>query len=140
MATADPELVMLYDGECAVCDRGVQTILRHDRAGTIRFAALQGEYAGAVKDRHPWLKPLDTVVVVDHPAGGPERVLTHSDAVLRLVRYLGGWWRVFLVVGLVPRPVRDWAYRLFARNRYRVFGKRDSCRLPTPAEKAQFIS
>ncbi len=133
-------LVMLYDGECAFCDGAVQTVLRHDRTGTLRFAPLQSGFGAAVKDRHPWLKPLDTLVVVDQSAG-TERVLTHSDAVLRLARYLGGWWKLALTGYAVPRPLRDWAYRLFARNRYRLFGKKtESCRLPTPAERARFIA
>lgn len=133
-------LVMLFDGDCAFCDRVVQTVLRYDRVGTLKFAPLQSDYAAAVKDRHPWLKPLDTLVVVEQTAGG-ERVSTHSGAALRLARYLGGWWRLALVGYAVPRPLRDWAYRLFARHRYRLFGKKaDSCRLPTPAERARFIA
>lgn len=134
-----PELVLLYDGECAFCDRTVQTVLRHDRVGTMKFAPLQGDFAAAVMDRHPWLKGLDSLVLVEGPGTDRERVRVHSAAALGVARYLGGWWTLLRPLWLVPRPLRDWGYRLFARNRYRLFGKADACRVPSPAVRARFL-
>lgn len=137
---AEPEVVMLYDGLCAFCNRGVQTILRYDRKGTIRFAALQSDYAKGVMERHPHLRGLDTVVVLERQgANGHERVFTHSDAALRLARYLGGRWNVARVAGILPGPIRDWGYKVFARYRYRLFGKHETCLLPAPGVRARFL-
>ena len=135
-----PDLVMLYDGDCAFCNGAVQWTLKRDRVGTLRFAPLAGGFARGVIDRHPRLAGLDTVVVVETAADGSERTLTHSDAVLRLVRYLGGWYRLAQAGAVVPKPLRDFAYKLFARNRYRLFGRADGCSVPSPAVRARFVA
>ena len=136
--------VLLYDGLCGFCDGTVQFILKHDRHGTLRFATLQGEYARGVMARHPELANVDSLVLVEPDAsrGGErvsERVSIRSTGALRLARYLGGAWHLTRVVGIVPRVVRDWGYDAFARIRYRVFGRYDSCPIPTPEQRARFI-
>ena len=132
--------ILLYDGVCSVCDATVQAILRHDRRGLMRFAALESHYGEAVKIRHPELCGVDSLVVVERVAGtDAERVFVRSSAALRVAAYLGGWWRLLLVFGLVPRAMRDWLYDAFARNRYRLFGKVDRCRLPAADVRARFI-
>ena len=82
--------VLLYDGTCGFCARSVQLILRHDRRGTLRFAALQGGYGAEVRSRHPELAGIDSMVWVE-PAtpGNPERLWVRSGAALQMVRYLG---------------------------------------------------
>jgi predicted DCC family thiol-disulfide oxidoreductase YuxK len=132
--------VLLYDGLCGFCDGTVQFILRHDRHGTLRFATLQGDYARGVLARHPELANVDSLVLVERDAStGTERVYVRSTGALRLARYLGGAWHLARVVGVVPRVVRDWGYDAFARIRYRVFGRYDSCPIPTPEQRARFI-
>ena len=88
---------MLYDGVCGFCNMSVQAILDHDRRGTMRFAALQSDYARRIIERHPSLRDIDSVVYVER-AGEPgrERVYVRSSAALRVASYLGGWWRVLL--------------------------------------------
>ena len=137
---SDNKPVLLYDGLCGFCNQSVQMILRADRRGTMRFAALQSAYGEAVKARHPELKDVDSVVLVERsPETDEERVFTRSDAALRIAAYLGGSWKFFLIFRALPRPLRDFYYDLFARYRYRLFGKYDSCPVPSPEVRARFI-
>ncbi len=130
--------VLLYDGVCGFCNKTVQMILDRDRRGLMRFAALQSDYGRAVVARHPELRGVDSVVYVE-PAAGGERVYVRSDAALKVASYLGGLWKVLLAARLVPRVLRDYFYDLFARNRYRFFGKYDACLLPPPEVRARFL-
>ena len=138
VATSYP--VLLYDGLCGFCNKSVQMILQRDRRGTLRFAALQSAYGEAVKARHTELKDIDSVVLVERsPDTDEERVFIRSDAALRIAAYLGGWWKLLLIFHTLPRVVRDFFYNLFARYRYRLFGKYDSCLLPSPEVRSRFI-
>ena len=130
--------VLLYDGVCGFCNRAVQLILGRDRRGTMRFAALQSDYGRAVVERHPELRDVDSVVFVEQTRDS-ERVHVRSDAALKVAAYLGGFWKIFLAARVVPRGLRDYCYDLFARNRYRFFGKYDSCMLPPPEVRARFL-
>jgi predicted DCC family thiol-disulfide oxidoreductase YuxK len=132
--------VLLYDGVCGFCNKSVQMILDHDRRGEMRFAALQSDYGLAVVERHPELRGVDSVVYVEQATGaGGERVFIRSDAALKVAAYLGGFWRLFLAAKVMPRRARDYFYDLFARNRYRLFGKYDTCLLPPPDVRSRFL-
>ena len=131
--------VLLYDGVCGFCNGAVRTILRLDRRGTLRFAALDSDFARAVVDRHPSLQDVDTVVFVDNPGQVGERVSVRTAAGLRVADYLGGPWKLLLVAGVIPRRVRDWFYDRFAAVRYRVFGKYSSCPVPGREVRARFL-
>ena len=90
--------------------------------------------------RHPEVVGVDSLVLVERDgASGRERVYVRSEGALRVARYLGGAWHLARAVAIVPRFLRDWAYDAFARIRYRVFGKYDSCPIPTPEQRARFI-
>ncbi len=132
------QTVLLYDGVCGFCNRSVQTIIRHDRRREMRFAALQSEYGKSVISRHPELQNVDSLVLVEK-VNGNERVSTHSTGGLRVAAYLGGAWKLFLIAYVIPRPVRDVFYNLFARYRYRFFGKFESCPLPSPEIRSRFL-
>jgi predicted DCC family thiol-disulfide oxidoreductase YuxK len=127
--------VVLFDGVCNLCNGSVRFVVRHDRRGRFRFASLQSEAGQALLRRHG-LDPADlfSVVLVD---GG--RVTTRSDAALDVARGLGGAWRAAGLLRAVPRPVRDRVYDWVARNRYRWFGRRDACMLPSPELRARFL-
>ena len=131
--------VLLYDGLCGFCDGTVQFILRHDRRGALRFATLQGDFARGVIDRHPELDGVDSLVLVERDASGVEQVHVRSNGALHVARYLGGAWHLARVTAIVPRFIRDAAYDGFARIRYRVFGRHDSCPIPSPEQRARFI-
>ena len=131
---------MLYDGVCGFCNKSVQLILDHDKRGEMLFAALQSDYGKAVKARYPFLESIDSVVLLEHPRDGQEeRVFVRSSAALRLASYLGGAWKLFLVFHILPAPLRDFFYDLFARNRYRFFGKYDACMLPDAKVRSRFL-
>ncbi|HYH85823.1 MAG TPA: DCC1-like thiol-disulfide oxidoreductase family protein [Pyrinomonadaceae bacterium] len=129
---------MLYDGVCGFCNKSVQMILDHDRRGTLRFAALQSDYGAGVIERHAELRGVDSVVFVES-SEGVERVFVRSDAALRVASYLGGAWKILLAAKVLPKSLRDYFYDLFARNRYKMFGKYDSCMLPPPEVRSRFL-
>jgi predicted DCC family thiol-disulfide oxidoreductase YuxK len=132
--------VLLYDGVCGLCNKSVQTIINHDRRGTLRFAALQSDYGQAATLRHPELKKVDSVVFLETlNASGEERAYTRSTAALKVASYLGGIWKIFLIAYIIPRPLRDVLYDLIARYRYKMFGKYDTCMLPPASVRARFL-
>jgi predicted DCC family thiol-disulfide oxidoreductase YuxK len=136
----DHGALLLYDGTCGFCCASVQFVLAHERSRTLRFAALQGSAGSEVVRRHPHLNSVDSVVWYEREtASHPETVLVKSDAVLRIARYLGGGWRLFGVMSLVPRAIRDSVYDLVARNRHRLPGTADACLVPPPEARERFI-
>ena len=132
--------IVLYDGVCGLCNRVTQFLLKHDRKDLLRYAALQSDFAGKILRRHR-ADPteLDTVCVVLNVDTPEEKLLVRSDAVLYLGRALGGIWAILAWSRLIPRPVRDWVYNLVAANRYRVFGKYETCMLPEPRHRNKFL-
>ena len=134
-------LIVFYDGVCGLCNRLVQFLLKRDGHDRLRFASLQSDFASKVLSRHgidP--KDLDTVHVVENYDQATERVLNRSDAILRAGRELGGMWAFAARLGsVVPRPLRTLFYRFVATNRYRVFGKYETCMLPEPQHRAKFL-
>jgi predicted DCC family thiol-disulfide oxidoreductase YuxK len=132
--------IVLYDGVCGLCNRLVQFILKHDVHDQFRFASLQSEFAEALLKRHGAdSRDLDTFyVVVDHGQPG-EFVLMRSDAILHVVSTLGGIWRLGGAGRILPKVLRDGIYRVVVRNRYRVFGKHESCILPDARHRDKFL-
>ena len=139
MPVANP--IILYDGVCGLCNSLVQFLLKHDEGGRLRFASLQSDFAEKVLRRHGFdAKDLDTLHVVEYYDQPNERVLQRSDAILRAGRELGGFWTASSSVArIVPRPLRDLVYRFVATNRYRVFGKYETCMLPDPSQRSRFL-
>lgn len=147
--------ILLYDGVCGLCNRLVQFILRRDATGIFRFASLQSVLAGRVLARHRRdAHDLDTVYVVVDYEQPDESLLTRSDAIIFILRSLGRgeslpapsaatgsalWRTVAWLLQLVPALLRDWGYGVVARNRYRVFGRSESCILPAPANRDRFL-
>ena len=139
MSTAGP--ILFYDGVCGLCNTLVQFLLKHDKHGRLRFASLQSDFAEKVLRRHGFdPKDLDTLHVVENYEQPNERLLQRSDAVLQAARELGGHWSVIAAIAkIVTRPLRDIAYRFVAQNRYRVFGKYETCMLPDPNQRSRFL-
>jgi predicted DCC family thiol-disulfide oxidoreductase YuxK len=128
--------VVLFDGVCNLCNAGVVFIVRRDPRGQFRFAALQSETAArlvAEAGLDPEGLP-DSMIVLE---GG--RALLRSAAALRIARGLRWPWPLFTVLWLVPRPLRDWAYKVVARHRYRWFGRREACMMPTAELEGRFV-
>ncbi len=134
-----PGPVALVDGECVICHRSARLLMERDTAQRMRYAALQGETAAALRTLLPGFPhDLDTFVLVEPDAAvaGGIRLHLRTDAILRSLDLTGGRGRLARVAGWIPRPLRDVAYRLFTRYRYRLFGKKDHCSLPTPGDRA----
>ncbi len=127
--------VLLFDGVCNLCNAWVQWVIARDRSGRFRFASLQSEAADRVLEGKVFAEALpDSVVLVDS-AG----VHMRSDAVLRVAKHLGFPYSLLAVALLVPRALRDFVYAFIARNRYRWFGRRDACAIPTPELASRFL-
>jgi len=127
--------LVLYDGQCGLCNHSVQMILRHDRRGRFRFAALQSELGQALLARHGLpAAEMDSVVLID---GG--EAYTRSRAALRVAGRMDAPWPLLRALTIVPRPLRDVVYDWVARNRYRWFGRTDACMLPPPEVRARFL-
>ena len=132
--------IVLYDGVCGLCNQLVQFLLKRDKRDQLRYASLQSDFAAKILVRHGLNpKDLDTVCLVINYQETDERVLTRSTAILNVIKNLGGIWKVAALGKIVPRPIRDLFYELVARNRYRVFGKFETCMLPEPRHRAKFL-
>ena len=131
--------IVFYDGVCGLCNRLVQFLLKRDRHDRLRFASLQSEFAASLLKRHGLdARDLDTVYLVLHCKSG-ERVLARSDAILYLLRQLGGVWGIAGLGRVLPKWVRDGIYKIIAGNRYRVFGRYDNCLLPEEKHRHKFL-
>jgi predicted DCC family thiol-disulfide oxidoreductase YuxK len=133
--TQIPDSIVLFDGVCNLCSALVQFVIRHDTAAKFRFAAIQSEIGRAIFQSHG-LDPADLQTFVFILDG---KMHMRSDAAIEVVSRFGGAWRFFTVFRLVPRVARDWIYSMVARNRYRWFGRRDVCMIPTPEIKERFL-
>jgi len=140
----DTRVVMLYDGLCGFCNKTVQWLLKRDRYDRFRFAPQQSSFAAAILARHGidremMLKNNSVYLVLDLDSGR-ERLLTQSDVTVKLLMLLGGGWRVLgSMLRLVPRFVRNAAYGVAARSRYRLAGQLEVCPLPSEAERMKFL-
>ena len=134
--------MILFDGVCNLCNGFVQFIIERDPRTRFRFASLQSNAAAALLNgarsaeasRHSSVLP-DSVVLVENG-----QLYTQSTAALRVARGLGFPWNVAYVFVIVPKPLRDAVYDWVARNRYRWFGKRDVCMVPTPELRQRFLN
>jgi predicted DCC family thiol-disulfide oxidoreductase YuxK len=134
--------VLLFDGTCGFCAGSVQFVLRHEaRNRSLRFASLQSATGARVRAAHPELNSINSVIWYEPAANGRrETVLVRSNAVLHVLRYLGGVWRVLGALGCaVPRALRDRLYDLVARHRHRLVRGGQACLVPAPDQRDRFI-
>jgi predicted DCC family thiol-disulfide oxidoreductase YuxK len=132
--------IVLYDGVCGLCNRAVQFLLKRDRHDRFRFASLQSDFAANLLQRHGInYTKLDTVYAVLNHGETNEKLLAKGDAFLFFAKVLGGVWSVSRLGRVIPRPIRNWLYDFVAANRYRVFGKAESCMLPDAASRHKFL-
>ncbi len=128
--------IILFDGVCNFCNDSVNFVIKNDKRNYFKFTPLQSEIGGKLLDEHKINREeTDSVVVVEN-----EKAYTHSTAALRIAKGLGGIWSLAYAFIIVPRFIRDAAYNLIARNRYKWFGKKDACMLPTPEIREKFLN
>ena len=126
--------VILFDGVCNFCNGSVNFIIEHDKKGFFKFAPLQSETGQKYIDKFG-LSEVDSIILVED-----EQAYTHSTAALRIAKHLDGIWSLGYVFVIIPRPIRNFFYKLFAANRYRLFGKKEACMLPTPEIRQRFLT
>lgn len=134
-----PPRTVFFDGVCNFCDRSVQWLLAHDPDGRLHFAPHQGPTAERLRAELPdFPSDLDSIVYLD--ASGPEpRITRRSRAVFAILDELEGTVPRFRVLRVLPEWLADLGYRAFARVRYRIFGRRDTCAVPTPEQRQRFL-
>lgn len=127
--------VLLFDGVCNLCNRSVQFVIKKDKKRIFRFASLQSELGMHVMQQYGLpVNDLNSFLLLENG-----KLYTKSTAALRLTRKLGGGWSLLYAFMIVPKFIRDGIYSWIARNRYKWFGKRDACWLPTPELKTLFL-
>ena len=127
--------ILLFDGHCNLCNAWVNFIVKRDSSSTIRFASLQSLAGNRMLEEHKIdSNYIDSLVLFEE-----DKVSVSSTAALRILSYLDGWERYLIYLTILPRPLRDIFYRFFAKNRYRWFGRRDQCMVPTLELRKRFL-
>jgi predicted DCC family thiol-disulfide oxidoreductase YuxK len=127
--------ILLFDGHCNLCNAWVNFIVKRDSSSTIRFASLQSLAGRRMLEEHKIdSNYIDSLVLFEE-----DKVSVSSTAALRILSYLDGWERHMIFLSVVPRPLRDIVYRFVAKNRYRWFGRREQCMVPTVKLSKRFL-
>lgn len=127
--------IILFDGVCNLCNAAVDFIIRRDKEGEFMFASLQGEKGKEIlRSFHLQEDYLDNFILYQNG-----KLYHRSTAFLKVMTGLGGLWKLLSIFFLIPRFIRDWVYDLVARNRYRWFGRRETCRVASAAERERFL-
>jgi predicted DCC family thiol-disulfide oxidoreductase YuxK len=128
------EPVILYDGVCNLCNASVRFILKYEKNHSYRFAPLQGDFASKVRYQYSLPADADSVVLIEN-----NQIFTASTAALRIAKHLKAPWSWLFIFEVLPVSFRDAVYHWIARNRYRWFGKKDYCEVPSPEVAHRFI-
>ena len=126
--------IILFDGVCNFCNGSVNFIIERDKKNYFKFAPLQSEIGQTFIEKFD-LSAIDSIILIEN-----DEAFTHSTAALKIAKNLGGIWAWFYVFVIVPRFLRDFFYKLFAKYRYKLFGKQEACMLPTPEVRARFLN
>ena len=127
--------ILLFDGVCNLCNGAVQFVIKFDSKNTLRFTALQSDTGQQILEHFNLPKEdIFSVILVENG-----KVYVRSSAALRMYKNMGGFWSLMYLFIIIPRPVRDAVYNFIAKNRYKWFGKKESCMIPTPELKSRFL-
>lgn len=126
--------IILFDGICNFCDSSVQFIIRYDQAAYFQFASIQSDVGQALLAKYNVSENVDSVILIEHG-----KAYVESTAALRISRKLDGLWPICYLFILVPPFLRNTVYRLVAKNRYRLFGQKKICLLPTSSQQKRFL-
>src|SRR6185436_4069811 len=139
------DAIVLFDGLCNFCDASVNFIIEHDSARYFKFAPLQSDAGRELATKYGLQfdsegakegnrVSIDSLILIEDG-----KAYTHSTGALRIARHLDGIWSWAYPLIVVPRPIRDLFYRTFAKYRYRMFGRKDECMIPSPEVRARFL-
>ena len=127
--------VIIFDGECNFCNSSVIFIINRDHKNVFKFTPLQHASAKTLLDQHGIIKvSLDTFILIKK-----NECYFRSDAALEITKDLSGYWYLFRILKVIPRSIRDYLYNIIAKYRYRIFGKAESCIIPTVEIRDKFI-
>jgi predicted DCC family thiol-disulfide oxidoreductase YuxK len=126
--------VILFDGVCNFCNSSVQFIIKRDSTGIYQFTSLQSDIGQKLLTEHNVPTELDSFIYLED-----NNVYFKSTAALKVCRNLKGLWKLVYIFIIIPRPLRDMVYEIIARNRYKWFGKRDACMIPSPEQWKRFL-
>lgn len=126
--------IILFDGECNLCDKSVQFIIKRDPNGHFKFASLQSDIGKVLLNKYNAPSDLDSFVLIED-----NHCYFKSSAALQVCKNLKGAWKLLYFLIVVPKPLRDIFYGMIAKNRYKWFGTKQSCRLPSPEERKRFL-
>ena len=136
-AQVDHHPLVLFDGVCNLCNAAVLFVIRRDPRGKIKFASLQSDVGSSILQSYGLQHGnhhFQSIILIEK-----DKAYTRSTAALRAARYLNKGWPLLYAFLIVPKFIRDFVYDWIARNRYRFFGKRDACMIPTPELKSRFL-
>ena len=126
--------IILFDGICNFCDSSVQFIIRYDQAAYFQFASIQSDVGQALLTKYNVSENVDSVILIEHG-----KAYVESTAALRISRKLDGLWSICYLFIIVPPYLRNIVYRAVAKNRYRLFGQKKICLLPTSSQQKRFL-
>ena len=131
----DNRHIVIFDGVCNFCNDAVNFIIKRDPSGIFVFAPMQSDIARELMNKHKiYNEGVDTFLLIKNG-----QCFVFSSAAIEIANELTGFWYIFGLFKYVPSVIRDFFYKMFARNRYKLFGKRDSCMLPTEETRSRFI-
>lgn len=125
---------MLFDGECNFCDSSVQFIIKRDPKKVFQFASLQSDIGKGLLNQYNAPESLDSFVLIEG-----DKYFLQSTAALKVCKDLKGAYKLLYVFVIIPKPIRNLVYQFIAKNRYKWFGKSDSCRIPSPEDRQRFL-
>lgn len=127
--------IILFDGVCNFCNYWVNFIIDRDKENRFKFAALQSEKGRELLEKYNLpIDDFDSFIFLSN-----NQVYKKSLAAFEIAKNLSGWLKILLIFSFLPSSFTDWIYSVVANNRYKFFGKKDSCRIPTEEEKAKFL-
>lgn len=129
-----PDKIVLYDGVCNFCASSVQFIIKHDASNSLRFASLQSPLGLELLKAYSMPASLEGVVFIEN-----NKAYFKSAAAIQIANYFGGFWKWMRIFSIFPRFLGDFIYDIIAKNRYKWFGKKDSCMIPSPEIRSRFL-
>jgi predicted DCC family thiol-disulfide oxidoreductase YuxK len=126
--------IILFDGVCNLCNKTVLFLIKHDKKNNLHFAAQQSSAGGKIMQQYFVLNDSKSVVLIKD-----EKVYYKSDAIIEISKLLVGWPKLFKLIFIFPKGLRNWFYDIVANNRYQIFGKKEHCSIPSKDNAYKFI-